>query len=360
MKLFKTVSFFLLGSIMLIPSQAQEIIRLNDTDIATLGIMLSPVRNIDNSIGDSFPATVVNSPMTTSMLNIPYAGIIQSWLVEPGQSVEQGDALVIIQSQELLGLQNEWNAARYELEQFQFEMEKDRILLDQGIISMQRLRQTQRNFQQAQSALQILESRLALAGFTTESLVALEQDNAQAGSYTLRSPAQGTVDHLMYSVGSYAESNTPIASIGSQQRWISAEIPARAATRLSPGQVLRLQGGNTPLTLRQKDSEIDTQSQTVGILASFNATTDYMVGQVVTLIIPPDENGVHIPGDAVIHNGNDTVVYVRNAEGFEVRSLQLRPAGADYVAASGIIPGEQVVIRGGAILKGIQLGLGGE
>ena len=42
MKLFKTVSFFLLGSIMLIPSQAQEIIRLNDTDIATLGFMLSP------------------------------------------------------------------------------------------------------------------------------------------------------------------------------------------------------------------------------------------------------------------------------------------------------------------------------
>ena len=110
---------------------------------------------------------------------------------EPGQSVEQGDALVIIQSQELLGLQNEWNAARYELEQFQFEMEKDRILLDQGIISMQRLRQTQRNFQQAQSALQILESRLALAGFTTESLVALEQDNAQAGSYTLPQPGTG-------------------------------------------------------------------------------------------------------------------------------------------------------------------------
>lgn len=360
MKLWKPLACSLLCLLSLSAVHAQDIIALNNGDIDRLGIVLSPVRAIDDSIGASFPATVINSPMSTSMLNVPYGGLLESWLVEPGQVVFAQQEVALIRSQELLDLQNDWNAARFAEEQLAFELDKDSMLLDEGIISTQRFRQTQRSYQEAQSNLQFYTARLALAGFTEESLATLREGRHEPGVYSLRSPVAGTMDHLMVDVGTYVESNNPIASIGSNVRWLSAELPARVGNRLSVGQVLRVEGSNAALTLRQKDYEIDTQSQTVGILATFNEIPQFMAGQVVTLLIPPNEDGVLIPGDAVVHSGDETSVFVRTAEGFEVRSLSLSPAGADYMAMEGIAPGELIAIRGTAILKGIQLGLGGE
>jgi cobalt-zinc-cadmium efflux system membrane fusion protein len=360
MKLWSPLILILLGGLSTSGLYAQEIIALQESDLDRLGIVLMPVRPIDDTVGDSFPATVVNSPMTSSLLNVPYGGILQSWLIEPGQNVTSGDAMAMIYSQELLGVQNDWHAARITLQQAEFELEKDTMLLDQGIISRQRLVQTQSQFEEARNRKQILDARLSLAGFTVQDLSSATLNNAAPGTYTLRSPVSGSVDHLMQPVGTFVDSNLPIARIGSQERWLSAELPARAAANLVLGQMLRIEGSNVPLTLRQKDYEVSTQSQTLGILASFNGSPELMVGQVLTLIIPSTRTGVLVPGDAVVHNGNATSVYVRSDEGFEVRSIQLRPAGADYLATEGLVAGEEIAIRGTAILKGIQLGLGGE
>jgi len=360
MKSWKPLMLVLLSGLTTSGSFAQDIIALQDSDLNRLGIVLAPVSNIDDSIGNSFPASVVNSPITSSLLNVPYGGILQSWLVEPGQSVNAGDAMALIYSQDLLGLENDWHEARIALQQAEFELAKDSMLLEQGIISQQRFVQTQRHHQEAQNTLRTLNARLSLAGFTQAELDSATLNGATPGVYTLRSPVPGSVDHLMITVGSFADSNIPIARIGSQERWLSAELPASAAANLALGQMLRVEGSAIPLTLRQKDYEIDTQSQTVGILASFNGNPELMAGQVLTLLIPPRESGVLVPGNAVVHNGNETSVYVRTAEGFEIRSLQLSPVGADYLASEGLQAGELIAIRGTAILKGIQLGLGGE
>jgi hypothetical protein len=40
--------------------------------------------------------------------------------------------------------------------------------------------------------------------------------------------------------------------------------------------------------------------------------------------------------------------------------ITLQPLGADYLATTGVAAGEQVVVRGASVLKGITLGLGGE
>ncbi len=360
MKSWKPLILFLLTSLCGNGSFAQNIIALQDSDLNRLGIVLAPLSNIDDSIGNSFPASVVNSPMSNSQLNVPYGGILQSWFVEPGQQVNTSDAVALIYSQELLGLENDWHEARIALQQADFELTKDSMLLEQGIISQQRFFQTQRQHQDLQNTMRTLNARLSLAGFNEADFDSATLNGATPGIYTLRSPVSGIIDHLMITVGSFADSNMLIARIGSQERWLSAELPASVAANLELGQMLQVEGSNNPLTLQQKDFEIDSQSQTVGILASFNGNPELMTGQIVTLKIPPRESGVLVPGNAVVHNGNETSVYVRSAEGFEIRNLQLSPVGADYLAREGLAAGELIAIRGTAILKGIQFGLGGE
>ena len=357
---FRTALFLMQAFLLAAPLQAQEQINLSDSDLLRLGIVTSRVNAVDNSIGARYPATIINSPLTTSAVTIPFGGILQSWQVVPGQEVQQGDALIMIRSQDLLDLQNQWTRTRHELQQANFELQKDSQLLTEGIISMQRFMQTQRIQQQTASSLASLQAKLALAGFSDADLQAQSATDNEAGLYSLRSPVDGKVDHLMFNAGTYADAYTTIASIGSNERWLSALLPARVANQLQTGQMLRVLGSNTPLLLRQKDFAIDPQTQTVEIMAAFTALPELLPGQIVTLIIPPDQGGVLIPGDAVVHSGDTTSVYVRNTSGFEVRALNLSPAGADYLAREGIAAGEELGIRGTAILKGIQLGLGGE
>lgn len=360
MKLREIIIFTNIFLLISFPLQAQELIQLDESSLTRLGIVSSPVYAVDNSIGANFPATVINSPLTTSTVTIPYSGILQSWQIEPGSQVNNGDILVAIRSQELLDLQNEWNNARADLEQQRFELEKDSMLLDEGIISRQRLSQTQRNHQQAESLLQSLTAKLNLAGFNTNQMNTFDALNGELGVYSVRSPASGSMDHLMVNAGAYVEANTPIAGIGSNERWLSAQLPARVAGSLDIGQMLRVAGSNIPLTLRQKDFAIDPQTQTVEIFAAFESLPQLMAGQVVTLILPPADAGILIPGDSVVHNGDGTTVYIQRDGGFEARPLSLSPAGADYLATEGISAGERIVIRGATILKGMQLGLGGE
>ncbi|MBN4075298.1 MAG: hypothetical protein COA71_03925 [SAR86 cluster bacterium] len=359
----KLREFFIFSTLCLLitfPLQAQELVQLNASELTRLGIVIIPVSAVDDSIGASFPATVINSPLTISTLTIPYAGILQSWHIEPGEQVQGGDILINIRSQALLDLQNDWRNARHNLEQQNFELEKDSTLLNEGIIARQRFSQTQRNYQQAEDMLQTLTAKLSLAGYSGDPLISADEIDSEPGMYAVRSPVNGSVDHLMLTAGAYADANTAIASIGNNDRWLSAQLPARIANRLEIGQILRVAGNNIPLTLRQKDHAIDPQSQTVEVFAAFSSLPNLMTGQIVTLLIPPTVAGVLIPAAAVVHSGDETTVYIHREGSFEARSLNLSPAGADYMATDGIVIGEQVVIRGAAILKGIQLGLGGE
>jgi RND family efflux transporter MFP subunit len=341
-----------------LPVQAQELIQLSENDISLLGIVTSQVMPGDDSAGANFPATVINSPLSTSSVTIPYSGIVQSWHITPGTLVNAGDSLIDIQSRELLDLQNNWNSAQLDLEQKSFELEKDSLLLQEGIISRQRLMQTTRSFEQAAANLETLKTKLSLAGFSEEQLNTMT--GSDLGVYTVRSPVTGSANHLMVSAGTYVSANSVIASIDSEERWLSALLPARIASQMEIGQILRVAGASVPLTLRQKDYAIDSETQTVEIFAAFSSMPDLMVGQIVTLIIPPLESGLLIPASAVVHSGNETTVYVRHADGFESRPLNLLPAGSDYLALEGITADELIAIRGATLLKGMQLGLGGE
>jgi hypothetical protein len=113
------------------------------------------------------------------------------------------------------------------------------------------------------------------------------------------------------------------------------------------------------LTLRQKDLVIDSSNQTIKLLAEFNTNTSFTTGQVLSIVLPPVDNGVLIPDRAVVHTGGETIIYVRTAAGIEARALELQSIGADYLASEGIAVGEEIAIQGTAVLKGIQLGLGG-
>jgi hypothetical protein len=143
-----------------------------------------------------------------------------------------------------------------------------------------------------------------------------------------------------------------------ERRWVSIHVPGRFASELDIGQTLMVAVSGETLTLRQKDYVIDSSNQTIELFAEFERETAFTTGQVISVVLPPSRQGVLIPGRAVVHSGSIATVYVRSPSGVEARELTLRSVGAEYLAETGLNAGEEVVIQGSAVLKGIQLGLG--
>jgi cobalt-zinc-cadmium efflux system membrane fusion protein len=352
----------LLGLLLALPplAMAQEQLPLDAATQHRLGLSFIRLAAPDASGGAAVPARVSSSPAEQAAVLATHAGVLDSWLVAPGTTVAAGTLLGRLRSPELLALQQDWLAARAETALRSSALQRDRQLLEDGIIAAARLQVTEREAQAAQTAEQAAAAQLQAAGFDAAALAALASERRELGYQRIVAPHAGTVAHLNVLPGTAVSEGEPLVAVTGAALWVEAEVPARLAAALLPGQALRLDDSAAPLQLKQRDAAIDPARQTIGIRAEFQGESGLLPGQLVTLRLPPSAEGVLVPADAVVRNGTTTLVYVRNAQGVEARPLQLRVFGSDYLADSGIAVGEEVVIRGAALLKGIQLGLGGE
>ena len=65
-----------------------------------------------------------------------------------------------------------------------------------------------------------------------------------------------------------------------------------------------------------------------------------------------------VPSEAVVHERGQTLVYVFSSGVIQMRALQLVPVGDGYVTQADLSLGDQLVTKGAALVKGMQLGLG--
>lgn len=339
---------------------AQEVIPLSDSEMRELAILFAPASPVGNTDGERVPATVIASPDASNTLHGWFEGVLSQWHVAPGDSVEAGTRIATLRSDELLMTQQELLGASIARENAEATLGRDQTLFDAGVIAAARLDASRRQHQLALVTASSIRQRLLGAGIAAEDIDTVIRTGQATGIYSLRAGRPGEIVRRLVQVGDYIADGSAVAIIADDDLpWLRADVPAYLAGELSTGQSLRVVEQGTELTLRQIDRQIDRQSQTISVLAQFAGTNTWMPGQTLTLILPPATAGVLIPSSAVVFNGADTTVYVRRRDGVEARTLALQTIGRNYLAASGINAGEEIVIQGAAVLKGIQLGLGG-
>lgn len=339
---------------------AQQAIALDAADLQRLAIVFAPVQAVSGADGDPVPATVIAAPNQSSNVLALFEGQVQQWHVSSGSSVSAGAALVTLRSEDLLLAQQDFLNAALTLAQAQANLERDQRLLNEGIIAQQRLQSSQREQQRAASTLAGTRQRLQSAGFSARELDGWLQRAPVMGEYVVRAPSDAVVSARLVAAGAQVNDGDALVTLqNTDALWVTARVPARLAGNLAPGDTLNIDSLQAELTLRQIDRQIDNATQTLGIQAEFNAAVTLLPGQLVTIILPPADRGVRVPAEAVVHAGEETTVYVRTGTGAEARVLSLTPSGRNYIATSGLQAGEHVVVQGAAILKGIQLGLGG-
>jgi multidrug efflux system membrane fusion protein len=323
-----------------------------------------PVVGTHAKSGD-MPITLIGlgavTPLATVTVQSQIAGQIMKINFKEGDTVKQGDPLILIDPRPY----------QVALEQAQGALVRDKALLDNAHIDLNR-------YQTLWSQDSIAEQQLA----TQKSLVVQDEgnvktDQAQIDAQQLNltychisSPIGGRVGLQQINVGNYVTPGEPNGLVViTQMKPIT--VVFTVAEDLIPQLMKQLRGGQTLTAtafdrtntqqlavgqLQSVDSQIDPTTGTIKLKAIFPNTDESLFPQQfvnVVLLLDTLHNATLIPQAAVQRGAPGTYVYVINSDStVNVRKVTLGPGDANNITiAQGLKVGENVVTDGADKLK---------
>lgn len=340
---------------------AEEIITLDHHELEQLDIRFAAVRAVQAGDGTRLSATVVNAPDFSDTVIVGFSGQLQQWHVRPGDRLEAGDPVARLSSETLLQHQQDWLDALSREQLASSALTREQTLHEAGVIAAQRLEQAEAAAILAAQQERTARQRLLQSGQSMAQLQALREGEATPGEYELLANRSGQVARQLVSAGSYLQAGEAVLSLrGEEGSWLMLRIPARQGQTLNLGQTLHLPDIGQQAEIATIDLSVDPMSQTLTVMARLAGDHALLPGQRVSVTLPVDTQTLLVPSQAVVRESGQALVFVRHSEGVAVRAVTLLPVGMHYGASNGLVAGDEVVVRGAALLRGMQLGLGGE
>jgi cobalt-zinc-cadmium efflux system membrane fusion protein len=353
------LSFLLVSEVS--AQQAADAIELTQEDAIKLGVQFESVRSINDAMGIELPAQVIAPLDEGSHAYSLVDGVMSDWRASSGDRVLEGEIIARIASNVAGDLQAQWLDADASLSAARLEASRSERLFENGVIAERRLQQVQLALAHAESREASNRRALEQLGFDASSIDRLAESKANLGYALLRAPREGLLVHRARSVGEPVGVGDKIAEFqSSSAKWVSVILPAALADTLGNSTKLSLMPTGETLTLRERDYSIDPLTQTIELYAEFDTEVNYPLGSLIDVFVLPSESGVLVPASAIVYTEGNNYVYVKTVNGVTPRQLDLIPIGRDYLVHSGLRAGEQIAVSGTALLKGMQLGLGGD
>jgi cobalt-zinc-cadmium efflux system membrane fusion protein len=281
------------------------------------------------------------------------AGIVREVSVDLGQQVAAGDALFVLESAQVGDLQARVQAARGRIQAARSELRRSEDLKKSGAVSAREVDVARQELRAAQSESRSIEQSLRISG---------AKDSGGVGRFTVHAPIAGSVVRRPALVGTYAAETDSLARIADTSRmWVLLDIAEWDAARVRTGQSVEVRVDGVPGrvfagALTWMASEVSPRLRTVAARAEVdNADGLLRAGQFAHARVKVDAavTATSIPLTAVQRVGDDSVVFVRVAEGvYEPRTVTLgRSDGRAVQVAGGIAPGDAVVTTGAYLLR---------
>lgn len=293
----------------------------------------------------------------------PVEGRIEALLVDPGQNVRAGQALVRIRSAQVLELQSALIGARARAQLASSRAQRDQQLNAEGIISRNRLLESQAAATEAEAALRAQSQMLRLAGFSEAALARIQDAGDIAPAVTLAAPRAGRVLQQSVTAGQSVAVGDPLLRVASLDRlWIEMQATREQAQGIAAGDAVAVAGCPDAGRVIASAVLLDAQSQTLTVRAEMPRAADCLAPNqfVEAQVSPRAATGlVAVPEASVVQHAGGSHVFLRDAEGLQPVAVKVeRRAGGSAWVRGNLPPGAQVASSGLAAIKGSWLGLG--
>jgi cobalt-zinc-cadmium efflux system membrane fusion protein len=314
----------------------------------------------------------VNEDSSTPIFS-PYAGRVVKLMVKPGDVVERGQPLFVVEATDTVQALNDFitalgtfNTARSKLNLAQIVEKRANDLYAGKAVPLKDWQQAQadlttaqNDMRSAETALEAAHNRLRILG-RSEDQISKFQETRQINAETpIYSPLSGTVVQRKIGPGQFIASGAsdPVFVIGDLSTvWLTAFVRETEAADVAVGQdvsfsVLALPGHEFKARLDYVAPAIDPSVRRLLVRATIDNKGGLLKPEMfanVTIYSDSKRPSVGVPKQALIYEGDRVRVWVAHEDNsIELREIQTGLTNGDLVEVRGNLKaGERVVTRG--------------
>ena len=339
-------------------------VELTDAQIQNLGIELGPLQSITEIPLFNAPAQLTIPPKNDYIVSTLYAGLIKQIKVAVGDKVKKGQVLAIINSPELLKLQQQHLKSIHDLRLSEAEFLRDQKLFKEGVISDRRWLKTKMNHQVYRSYADETGQLLSAAGFSKRQVRNLEIKHNISSQLNITAPISGVVLDRKVKAGQRADALSALFRVADLSTlWLDINIPQQRINEVQVGDRITVPGIDMNAKVFLVGQNVDTETQTVLVRAAIEGTANNLrAGQVLTVKINRISKTVmyQVPNTALIKSKGIHYIFIKTSSGFIAKVVTILSKNAQNLIISGALKNTDVIaLKGAVALKANLLGLGG-
>lgn len=353
----------LLASMAFHVSIAEEI-TVAPNEIRNLGIEFAAPEIAHEVAAIEATARVVIPPMGDTIVSAPHSGLLAGLNVAVGEEVTQGQVMAKLQSSDFLALQREFLDALNANLLAQNEYDRDQQLFEEGIISGRRLQETTTRARIAATGFNEHRQLLQIAGLADAEIRSLETRQKLLQVLEIRAPFDGVILDRMAIAGERLDAMSPIYRLADlSSLWLEINVPQEKLAAVQPGMKVAVTGCpiRLPAEVTTIGRSVDPATQAIMVRATLIETGHGLKpGQFVSARIvsgrtnSSDEIVWVVPAAAVTRSGDSHYLFVRTANGFDVREALVVSADADRLYLSVDIEADNsIAVSGVSALKAL-------
>ncbi len=353
------------GSAMLFcpPVIAENTIQISQDHFNNLGVTLGKLEPVKQIPVLTAPAKVVIPSAHEYIVSASQAGLITKLNVSIGDKVKKGEVLAQLNSPDLLTLQREYLKADSVLQLASFTYQRDKKLVEEGVIADRRWQETRNQYHSFASEANEHRQLLEIAGMTDSEIDRLGKTHRLSSQLNVHSPISGIVMERMAVAGERIDILAPLYRIANlDELWLEINIPHERVGSIKAGDQVRVE--NTPISaeITLLGQSVNPENQTLLARAKIKGKQSAIrAGQTINArIIQSSENAAFkVPNAAIAQNEGKSFIFIRNQDGFKVSPITvIGKQGEESIISGDFTGNEDIAIKGAVALKANWLGLG--
>lgn len=344
---------------------ADNVIQIAQEHIDNLGVKLGKPEPASQVPVLYAPARIAIPPAREHIVSTAQAGLITKLYVAVGDKVEKGQALAEINSPDLLALQQQYLKAVNELELGRAVYNRDKKLLEEGVISGRRSQETRSQYQLYQTEAHEARQLLEMAGMSVGEINRLAKTQHLSSLLTLRAPMSGVVLERMAAAGQRIDNLAPLYRIADlSELWLEINIPQERIGDIHIGDQVLIDNTEVTARISLLGQSVNPENQTLLARAVIKETPAAVrAGQKVNtrIIHGSDKAAFKVPNAAIAQNEGRAYIFIRTDQGFRVQPVTvIGRQDTDSIITGELTGAEDIAVTGSVALKANWLGLGGD
>ncbi|MDD4905357.1 MAG: efflux RND transporter periplasmic adaptor subunit [Methylobacter tundripaludum] len=344
----------------------ENTIQISQENLDTLGVKLGKPEPVTQFPVLSAPAKVVIPSSQEYIVSAAQAGFIEKLNAAIGDKVAKGQVLAELNSPDLLTLQREYLKADSAMQLAAAIYQRDKKLLEEGVIADRRWQETSSQYHSAVSETDEHKQLLGIAGMTAGEIERFGKTHRLTPHLNIRAPIAGVVMERLAVVGTHIDIMAPLYRIANlDELWLEIAIPQERVGSIKIGDRVLIENSDVSAKITLLGQSVNPENQTIlarAVVQTHNLVSLRAGQRLNTRIIQPsDKAAFKVPNTAIAQNEGKAFIFLRTQQGFSVTPVAVVGKQGDESIISGELTGdEEIAIKGAVALKANWLGLGSD